>query len=289
MRHITPARDPRAYVVIDLESAILDDAGHKRYLAMERWRPGRGGAPGERSKSDAAMHPRWVFQTIVTASAMVLVEHEDGNLDVTSFVTLSAPDHDEREVVSGLLKVLGDAPEGAHLASWSAAMHDIPLLLCAAMKHGLTLPQGWGWMSFGGDGRHNHVDLARVLTGGFKIKPVHMAEYAAACGIPAKMSVAPFLATKLINQGAWDLVQEACEGDVITTALLLARWKRLRDRRTEAHVAEDRLLRQIIALREGRGYIAELRARRDASLKVRLARAANDAERLAPWLDRDAA
>jgi 3'-5' exonuclease len=279
----------RSFVVIDIESAVLGDAGHNRYLAMERRTPKVHDSSGSTSKDAALRFPRWVFQTIVTASAMVLTEHDDGNVDVTSFVTFSAPDHSEKEVVAGLLKVFADAPAGAELASWGASMHDIPLLVCACMRHGLTLPPGWTWMSFGGDGRNNHLDLSRVLTGGFKIKQIHMSEYAAALNLPAKMSVAPFLATKLIYEGAWGLVQEACEGDVITTALLLARWKRLQDRRAEAHVAEDRILRRVIELRDGRGYVGELKARRAAAFKAGITKAANDAHRLAPWLDKDAA
>lgn len=285
-------RRPRSYVIVDLESAVLEEAGHQRYRAMERWVPGNDDGDSRRGYTraeDPLKTPRWVFQTVVTASAMVLTEHEDGNVNVSRFVTLSAPDHDDREVIAGVLQVLADAPSNAEFVSWAGSFHDLPLIACAAMKHGLSLPANWGWIAFGGDGRVRHVDFARVLTGGFKMKPIHQAEYAAALDIPAKMTVAPFMVAKLINAGQFELVQEVCEGDVITLALLLARWRKLLDGRADIDVVEDRILRSIEQLREGRSYIPALQARRAASFARRVGRASNDAEVLAPWLSTEAA
>jgi len=225
----------------------------------------------------------------VTAAAMVLVEHPDGNIDVSRFVTLSQPDQDERAVVAGLLDVLADAPEGAELVTWAGMMHDIPLLMLAAMRHGLTLPKGWGWLSFGGNDPARHKDFARTTTGGFKMKPVHMAEILASLDIPAKMSVPAFAVARLIYAGQWDAVQEACEGDVISTSLLLARWRQLLDPRVSADGVTDRILRRVIEMRAGRGYIAELETRRTKLFTKQCAEAANDAATLAPWLHQDAA
>ena len=80
--------------------------------------------------------------------------------------------------------------------------------------------------------------------------------------IPAKMTAPAFAVTGFIYAGAWDAVQEACESDTIGVAWLLARWRRCHDGRADIDVATDRLLRRIIELREGRGYVAELQARR---------------------------
>ena len=282
---ITEPRSPRAWIVLDIESAVLDESGHKRYQQMERWVPNdaqpsrRGYTRGE----DPLQTPRWIFQTITTACAMVLVEHEDGNADVTKFVTLSAPEHDERQIVEGLLQVLADAPD-ADLVSWAASFHDLPMIVCAAMKHGLTLPSGWKWLAFGGDGRQRHVDFARVATANMKMKPIHQSELLAAFDIPAKISAPAFAVARLIEGGQWDLVQEQCEGDVISTALLLARWRKLHDPRLAADIAEDRILRRVIELRAGRGYIGALEARRAAQFRAQVARADNDAQVLAPWM-----
>lgn len=283
---ITP-RGPRSWVVLDLESAVVEDAGHRRYQAMERWVPsdGRPSRRGYQRSEDPLICPRWPFQTITTAAIMVLVEHIDGNIDVSRFVTLSAPEHDEREVLVGLLQVLADAPTGAELCTWSGMMHDGPLLVAGCMRHGLTLPKGWGWLGFGSGDPVRHLDLARVMTGGFKMKPVHMAEVLAAMDIPGKLTVPPFAVTEHIYAGQWDIVQEACEGDVISTALLLARWRKLHDPRADADTVEDRILRLVIELRAGRGYVAALQSRRETRFAAQLAQAANDATVLSPWLD----
>lgn len=285
-------RRPRAYVVLDIESAVTDETGHRRYQAMERYVPGNDDQPsrrGYRRSEDPLMTPRWPFQTLVAAAVMVLVEHPEGNIDVSRFVTMSQPDHDERGVIAGVLQVLADAPQGAELVSWAGMLHDVPLLTLGAMRHGLTLPKGWGWLGFGGNDPVRHIDFARTTTGGFKMKPVHMAEILASLDIPAKISVPAFAVARMIYAGQWDAVQEACEGDVISTALLLVRWKQLQDSRADAASVEDRILRRVIELREGRGYVAELEARRVARFAAQLEMAANDAAVLAPWLVDEAA
>lgn len=285
-------RRPRSYVVLDIESAVTDETGHKRYQAMERYVPSNDDQPSRRGykrHEDPLTTPRWPFQTIVTVAAMVLVEHPDGNLDVSRFVTLSQPDHDEREVIAGVLQVLADAPDGAELVSWAGMLHDVPLLTLGAMRHGLTLPKGWGWLGFGGNDPVRHLDFARTTTGGFKMKPVHMAEILASLDIPAKISVPAFAVARLIYAGQWGAVQEACEGDVISTALLLARWRQLHDPRSDEAAVADRILRRVIEMRAGRSYVAELQARRARMFSAELAKAANDAAALAPWLNGEAA
>lgn len=91
-----------------------------------------------------------MFQTITTAAVMVLVEDDQGGVDVSRFVTLSAPDHDERAVVAGVFQVLAEAPEDAEIVTWMGLAHDLPLLISACMRHGLALPKGWGWLAHGG-------------------------------------------------------------------------------------------------------------------------------------------
>lgn len=287
----TPRR-PRAYVILDIESAVTDETAHKRYLAMERWVPDNDDQPSRRGYTrgeDPLRTPRWPFQTIVAAAIMVLVEHEDGGIDVTRFTTLSQPDQDERAIVAGILQVLGEAPQGAEMVTWAGMLHDIPMLSLAAMRHGLTLPKGWGWLGFGGNDPVRHLDFARTTTGGFKMKPVHMAEILASLDIPAKISVPAFAVARLIYAGAWDAVQEACEGDVVSTALLLARWRQQHDGRADIGVVEDRILRRVIELRAGRGYTATLEARRRARFSQAVDDATNDAAALAPWIADDAA
>ena len=72
-----------------------------------------------------------------------------------------------------------------------------------------------------------------------------MAQVLASLDIPAKISVPAFALARLIYAGRWDAVQEACEGDVISTALLLTRWRQLHDPRANAAAVEDRILRRV--------------------------------------------
>ncbi len=287
----TSPRGPRSWIVLDIESAVTDNAAHQRYQAMERWVPSddKPIRRGYQRSEDPLTCPRWVFQTITTAAMMVLVEDAQGGVDVSRFVTLSAPDHSEREVLAGILQVLAEAPADAEICTWGGLAHDLPLMISGCMRHGLTLPRGWGWIAHGGFHKERHLDLARTYTAGMRMKPIHLAEVLAAMDIPAKLTCPPFAVTNLIYAGRWDEVQSACEVDVISTALLLARWRRLTDARAEPDAVEDRILRRAIQLREGRGYIAALEAHRQRRFVTKFAEAANDAVRLAPWLDQDAA
>lgn len=283
---------PNTWIVLDIESAVIDESGHGRYQQMERWIPTDEAQPSRRNytrSEDPLKTPRWPFQTIVTASVIVLSEHADGNVEVSSMVTLSAPDHDERAIVEGVFNVLKDAPKGAEMVSWAGSFHDLPLIIVAAQKHGVTLPAAWKWIAFGGDGRVPHIDLARIVTGGLKMKPVHQAEYAAALDIPAKVSAAPFMVTKLIYAEQWDLVIETCEMDTVTLACIFARWRHLIDGRVPVGVVEDRILRQVIELRGERGYVAALEQHRAQRFAQRVVSASNDAQALAPWLYSEAA
>ena len=288
---ITTPRGPRSWIVLDIESAVLDDTAHRRYQAMERWtpRPGQPSRRGYKRSEDPLTCPRWPFQTITTAAVMTLVEHADGGIDVVRFDTFSAPEQGEREVLAGVLAVLKEAPSNAEVVTWAGLAHDIPLLIAGCMRHGLTLPEGWRWMAWGGFDRDRHNDLARTLSGGMKMKQVHLAEVLAAMDIPGKITAAPWAVTRLIYEGRWDEVACACEVDVLSTALLLARWKRLSDPRATIDTVEDRILRRVVELRSTRSYAGVLQSRRKARFAEQLVQAANDAARLAPWLDHDAA
>jgi len=286
-KNIPANTNGRSWVVIDVESAVTDETGHKRYQRMERWVPATGKVSrrGYKRSEDPCITPRWPFQTVVAAAIMVLQEHVDGNVDVLQFTTLSAPELDERAVVQGMIDVLASAPVGAELASWAGMLHDVPLLMLAAQRHGLTLPPAWRWLGFGGNDTVRHVDFARTTTGGFKMKPVHMAEILASLDIPAKITVPAYAVAGLIYREEWDRVVEAVEMDVISTALLLAHWRRLFDARAEVDVVKDRILRRIEALRPDRRYMCELKAYRTKLFVARQQEAMAKMSTLAPWLD----
>lgn len=277
-KHLSDAQ-PRCYIVLDIESAVIDEAGHRRYQAMERWTGGPDepkSRRGHKPEEDSLKTPRWPFQTIAAVSVIVLFEHCQGSIEVSRFETFAAPDLDERGIVLGLYQLLSELPERAEVASWGGGWHDFPLLKIAALRHGLSLPQNFKWMAWSGEGKANHIDLCRVLTGGSKMKPVHLSEYAASLNVPAKITAPPFAVAGLIKAGDFESVIEVVEGDVITTALILARWRKLLDPRARCDVAEDRILRQIEELRGTRRYIPALRAHREMLRRRLIMEAAND-------------
>lgn len=270
---------PRCYVILDLESAVLDDSGHRRYQQMERWVPTNDETKSRRGykrAEDPLKTPRWVFQAVVAASAMVLFEHCDGNVEVSRLATFSAPDLGEGGIVQSLFQLLDQLPRGAELVSWAGSFHDLPLLTIAALRNGLSLPAHWRWMAWNGEGRVPHIDLCRVLTGGMKMKPIHMTEYVAALDIPAKITAPPFAVASLIEASDFKAVEEVVEGDVITTALLLVHWRRLLDPRARTEVVQDRILRQVEELRSDRRYMPAVRAHRRKLLNRMVAAVAND-------------
>ena len=257
-------RGPRSYVIIDLESAVLNHTAHRRYQQMERWTPDdsdRPSRPGYTRGEDPLKTARWPFQTITTASILIAREHADGGIDVSRFVTYSAPDQDERGVLAGIVKELADAPADAELCSWGGAMHDVPLLIAGCARHGITLPP----MAMDGVRRQEHGAPPRPAAGVHR-RLRHEARAsdrnAGSDGSAWQMDREAAAVAKLIEAGEWQLVREVCEGDCVSELLLLARWRQLHDDRADPGVVEDRIVRRIIELMPDRGYVADLQARR---------------------------
>lgn len=256
------------HLILDIESRV-EPTAHVRYQIMERFVPnpegGDSGRRGQRGADDPLTTPRWPFQEIVTAVAMTCVEHADGNIEPLEMVTLSKPDLGEREIIEGLFAVIAGLPVAdSELVTYGGANHDLPLLVVRAMSHGLTLPKGWGWMAFGGHGKVPHIDLLRVITGGFKLKAVHMAELAALIDVPAKVTDAAWSAARHIKDERWATIKCLAECDVITTALLFASWRTLLDGRCPVDTAHDRIYRKVEELRPQRDYTHAFTAKRAA-------------------------
>lgn len=265
------------HLIFDIESRATTEA-HQRYQAMERYVPKPGtadsGRRGQRRDADPLTVPRWPFQEIVTAVAMKCIEHADGGIEPIEFVTLSMPDLDERAIIQGLFALIASMPaEKSELVTFGGAHHDLPLLAVRAMRHGLTLPKGWGWMAFGSQGKVPHLDLLRVMTGGFKLKAVHMAELAAVFDVPAKVSDAAWSAARHIDAGRWNTVQSMAECDVATTAMLFASWRTLLDDRCPVDTAHDRICRKVEELRPGRDYVYAFTNKREQLFRRQIAAA----------------
>ncbi len=256
----------RFYVIIDTESVIAEEE-HARYQATERFTPRAGqrdsGRRGQRGRNDPLTSPRWMFQEIKVASVLVCGTHDDGNIVPVSFDTFSAASLDEKSILEKLFALVDQLPaDSTELVTYGGAWADVPRIVARAMKHGLTLPRPWRkWMPWGGQGRVEHLDLMRVLTGASKMTAAHMSEFAAVLDLPAKMTAAPWQAAELIRRGEWRKVEEMCEADCITTALLFARWRRSFEG-PSADIVEDRICRVVEELCPGRSYTPALKARR---------------------------
>ena len=263
------------HLIFDIESRATVEA-HQRYQMMERFVPTPGAADsgrrGQRGDADPLTTPRWPFSEIVTVAAMKCIEHPDGNVEPVEFTTMSMPEFDERAVIEQLFALIGTIPaDTSRIVTFGGANHDLPLLAVRAMIHGLTLPKGWDWMAFSGEGKAAHLDLLRVMTGGFRMKAIHMAEFAAIIDVPAKVSDAAWSAARHIKDGNWDMVQSMAECDVATTALLYASWRTLLDGRCPVDTAHDRICRKIEEFRPYRDYTYAFTAKRKDIFRRKIA------------------
>ena len=100
------------------------------------------------------------------------------------------------------------------------------------------------------------------MTGGTKLKLVHMSEFAAVLDIPAKLKGRASSVDHHIRAKDWNSVQEMCEVDVITTALLYASWRTLIDGRSPVSTVHDRIYRKMEEFRAGRTYMPIITAKR---------------------------
>ena len=88
----------------------------------------------------------------------------------------------------------------------------------ARPRHGLNLPVHLRDTS---PYARERIDLCRSTT--VQADPVHLDEYAAGCGIPAKPSP-PEAIGKLVEAGDWDAVHDHVLADVLTTTIVSLRW-----------------------------------------------------------------
>lgn len=256
----------KIHLIIDLESSSVL-AEDKRYQNSERYIPREGqndsGRRGQRGQDDPLTTPRWPFQSVLAVSVLKCVAGPSGNILPTEMLTLSLKDLNEKQILMRLFQYIGSMPAAdVELVTFGGGNHDLPVLACRALAHGLTFPAALKWMAFGGTQKSPHLDLLRVLTGGFKLRQCHMAEFAAVLNVPTKFVASSWTITKLANRGDWDKIEEICEADVITTAFLFASWKTLLDPGVAAWSVHDFICRKVQEIKPERSYIATLVAMR---------------------------
>lgn len=245
---------PRFVVVLDAECAY-DHEAHGRYLAAERCTPADLANLHSRDRRhDPRVTPRWPCRRITTLSWLVLTEADDG-LRPVRMETRGLPEQDEAAILKSFfadLEQLGSV----QLVTWGGFHTDLPQILMAAMDAGLRLPASLAALQspWRRDGS-GHLDLCTEMCGG--AAPAHLAEVAARLNIPAKLTCRPDLVSRLMEQGKWSSVRSVCEGDVLTCAALLMRWRRLAGGSTSVLEAMRRLTRFVAEHCDHRSYAAD--------------------------------
>lgn len=235
---IFKAPSPNVFVVLDAETRN-DHEVHERYLAVERVTDNDGPPlSGRIAASDPRIFPRWPCQQIRVLSWLVMTEAEDG-LRPVRMETRGAPEHDEAGIVESFFNDMASY-SAVTLVTYNGFGSDVPRLLLAAAAAGHRLPASLAklhapWPR----GRDAHIDLMTEVCGG--AERVHLAEIAAKLGIPAKTTCHPDRIHELMARGKWSSVKAVAEGDVLTTGLLLMRWRALLGGSTSSLEATQRM------------------------------------------------
>jgi hypothetical protein len=247
---------PRFVVVLDAELAY-DHEAHARYQAAERFLPADASHLTPRDlRTDPRVTPRWPCHRITTLSWLVMTEAADG-LRPLRLETLGLPEHDEAAVLKAFfakMEQLGNV----QIVTWGGFHTDLPQLLIAAVDAGLRLPPNLaGLRSPWRRDASGHLDLCSEMCGG--AVPAHLAEVAARLRIPAKLTCRPNLVSQLMQQGKWSAVRAVCEGDVLSTAALLTRWRHLSGGTVSTLEATRRLTSFVAEHCSHRSYAADWR------------------------------
>ena len=202
---------PRVFLVCDFEYKFRREAH-------------RGWAYGREPKYDKHGRRieekiRWPFQTIAAAAWMVV--RFDGQSDVPEIaepVVMTLADHAEVDILRSFFGALDAIGRDARIVTWGAEARDLAALRYQACRHGLNLPIHLRDTS---PHARERIDLCRSTA--VQADPVHLDEYAAGAGIPAKPSP-PEAIGKLVEAGEWDAVKDHVLADVLTTTIVGLRW-----------------------------------------------------------------
>ena len=270
---------PRFVVVLDAELAY-DHEAHARYQMAERFLPVDAGHLSPRElRTDPRVTPRWPCHRITTLSWLVMTEAKDG-LRPVRLETRGLPEQDEADALRAFfadMKHLGHV----RIVTWGGFHADLPQIMIGAMDAGLRLPPSLtGLQSPWRRDASGHLDLCGEICGG--AAPAHLAEIAARLRIPAKLTCRPDLVSRLMQQGKWSAVRSVCEGDVLTTAALLVRWRHLSGGTASVLEATRRLTSFVAEHCAHRSYAADWRRYGDDLLATAFAVEAGKLEILAP-------
>ena len=202
---------PRVFLVCDFEFKF-------RREAHEAWAYGREPKYDQRGRRKEE-RIRWPFQTIAAAAWMVV--RFDGKSDVPEIAepaVMTLADYAEVDILRGFFDALDAIGRDARMVNWGGEARDLAVLRYQACRHGLDLPVHLRDTS---PQARERIDLCRSTT--VQADPVHLDEYAAGCGIPAKPSP-PEAIGKMVENGEWDAVHDHVLADVLTTMIVGLRW-----------------------------------------------------------------
>lgn len=253
-KRLFKADQPRTTIVLDAEVRYDHDV-HRRYQASERWRPEDVATLDRRhAQTDPRVTPRWACQQIAALCWLVMIESEDG-LRPVRMRTVGEPEHAEAAILQAFFADVASF-QNVQIVTWNGFGSDLPHLLLAAATAGLRLPDCLAplhtpWPR----NRTGHLDLMTEVCGG--AERVHLGEVAAKLGIPAKLTCRADLVSRLMEQGKWASVKGVVEGDVLTTAMLLMRWRHLIGGTTSVLEATRRMTGFVIEHFRHRDYAAD--------------------------------
>ena len=190
----------KTYVIADFEFSY-DRSRHEGYMVQE-------GASAE-------TNIRWPFHRIAAASWQIM--RCIPGLDTPEFeppVVMTSDDHTEAEMVEAFFAALIAEPT-AKAVSWGGEVRDLAVLRRMAEEHDLRLPPQIAELSPLSFARIDLCDATAV-----RAERVHLAEYAAACSVPAKPSPSKSVG-RYVEAEDWVKVEEQVLADVMTTTVLL--------------------------------------------------------------------
>ncbi|MBX7489533.1 3'-5' exonuclease [Qipengyuania sp. GH25] len=201
----------RTYVVCDFEYRF-------RRSAHDGWVYGREPDVDDRGKPKPPKI-RWPFHDIAAVSWIVMRLTKGNDVpQIDGPFVLGLDDRSEKELVQAFFDALLDAGGTAQLVTWGGEVRDLAVLRYQACRFGLLMP-----LQLRGTSPHSRerTDLCRSVA--VQADPVHLDEYAAGAGIPAKPSP-PRTIGKMAEAGRWDEVRDHVLADVLTSAVIALRW-----------------------------------------------------------------
>ncbi|RDC61355.1 hypothetical protein HME9302_02577 [Alteripontixanthobacter maritimus] len=190
----------KVFIIADFEFSY-DRSRHEGYMVQE-------GASAQTSI-------RWPFHRIAAASWQVmrfLPGLETPQIEPP--VVLSSDNQTEAEMVKAFFDAVIGEPT-AKLVSWGGETRDLAVLRRMAEENDLLLPPQIAELSPLACTRIDLCDATAV-----RAERVHLAEYAAACSIPAKPSPSKSVG-KYVEHEDWVKVEEQVLADVMTTTVIL--------------------------------------------------------------------